>query len=195
MSDNHIDPDLAVEVFILERPVRTRRSGRRSRWPIRCPSDGRASGGAAAWGARSGACATRPDRAAWERLTEAHARARRVARGRVGVVDQLDGDRRWCRRDSAHDAAVRASGWVDARWLIVRGSAGLLWRDQADPQLSSRASRGRRSFGSGGAKRLRACDRDAGWALRDVIRPGDVVVLHDPQTLGLASDSSGWARR
>ena len=27
---------------------------------------------------------------------------------------------------------------------------------------------------------------DAGWGLRDVIAAGDVVVLHDPQTLGLA---------
>ena len=40
-----------------------------------------------------------------------------------------------------------------------------------------------------GAAQRRAYERvidDAGWALRDVIGSGDVVVLHDPQTLGLA---------
>ena len=111
MSDNHIDPDIAVEVFILE-PVgagprgaggdRGRRSGAIVTVALKeVPLPAVAVGGL-----RDAA-----GLAAWERLSEAHAHAREVLAGRDGVVDQLDRDRRRGRGDAAHDAALRASGW------------------------------------------------------------------------------------
>jgi trehalose synthase len=123
---------------------------------------------------------------AWERLTDAQACAGELLAGRVvwsisstaiggGVAEMLRTMLPYTR-----------AGGVDARWLIVRGSAdffrvtkrihnflhGHLW----DNGLLGEAER---------SAYERVID-DTGWALRDVIRPGDTVILHDPQTLGLA---------
>ena len=42
-----------------------------------------------------------------ERLTDAHARVSELLAGRNGLVDELDGDRRQCRRGAPSDGAVK----------------------------------------------------------------------------------------
>ena len=123
---------------------------------------------------------------AWERLIEAHARARELLSGRAV----------WSINSTAIGGGVAEilrtmlpysrAGGIDARWLIVRAGADFF-----------RVTKRIHNFlhghlGDGGP--LGAAQRSAyegvldgaGSALRDVIGPGDVVVLHDPQTLGLA---------
>ena len=122
----------------------------------------------------------------WERLIDAQARAGELLAGRVV----------WSISSTAIGGGVSEmlrtllpytrAGGVDARWLVVRGSAdffrvtkrihnflhGHLW----DNGLLGEAQR----------SAYERVIKDTDWALRDVIRPGDIVVLHDPQTLGLA---------
>ena len=119
---------------------------------------------------------------AWERLIEAHARARELLSGRAV----------WSINSTAIGGGVAEilrtmlpysrAGGIDARWLIVRAGADFF-----------RVTKRIHNFlhghlGDGGP--LGAAQRSAyegvldgaGSALRDVIGPGDVVVLHDPQT-------------
>ncbi len=125
---------------------------------------------------------------AWERLTDAQARAEELLAGRS----------LWSISSTAIGGGVSEmlrtllpytrAGGVDARWLVVGGSAeffcvtkrihNFLHGHLGDSGPLGEAERG-------------AYERvieDAGWALRDVIRPGDVVVLHDPQTVGLVCE-------
>ncbi|CAM4488592.1 glycosyltransferase [Corallococcus exiguus] len=82
-------------------------------------------------------------------------------------------------------AYARGAG-VDTRWMVMRGTPGFF-------HITKRlhhALHGSRGDGSPLGPRERACYEDV---LRDnaeellvLIRPGDVVLLHDPQTAGLA---------
>ena len=123
---------------------------------------------------------------AWERLTEAHARARELLAGRTV----------WSINSTAIGGGVAEilrtmlpyarAGGLDARWLIVRAGADFF-------RVTKRIHNFlHEHLGDGGplaAAQRSAYERvldGAGWALRDVIGPRDIVVLHDPQTLGLA---------
>ena len=122
----------------------------------------------------------------WERLTDAQARAGELLAGRVvwsisstaiggGVAEMLRTLLPYAR-----------AGGVDARWLVVRGGADFF---RVTKRIHNFLHGHLWDNGLLGEVERRAYERvieDTGWALRDVIRPGDVVVLHDPQTLGLA---------
>jgi trehalose synthase len=123
---------------------------------------------------------------AWERLTEAHAQARELLAGRAvwsinstaiggGVAEIL-------RTMLPH---ARAGG-LDARWLIVRAGADFF---RVTKRIHNFLHEHLGDGGPLGAAERSAYERvldGAGSPLRDVIGPRDVVVLHDPQTLGLA---------
>jgi trehalose synthase len=123
---------------------------------------------------------------AWERLTEAQARAGELLAGRAV----------WSINSTATGGGVaeilrtilpyaRAAG-RDARWLIVRGSADFF---RVTKRIHNFLHEHPGDGGELGGAERSAYERvieDAGWGLRDVIGAGDIVVLHDPQTLGLA---------
>ena len=123
---------------------------------------------------------------AWERLIEAHARARELLAGRAV----------WSINSTAIGGGVAEilrtmlpyarAGGLDARWLIVRAGADFF---RVTKRIHNFLHEHLGDGGPLGAAQRSAYERvldGAGWALRDVIGPGDVVVLHDPQTLGLA---------
>ena len=123
---------------------------------------------------------------AWERLTEAHARARELLAGRAV----------WSINSTAIGGGVAEilrtmlpyarAGGLDARWLIVRAGADFFG---VTKRIHNFLHEHPGDGGPLGAAQRSAYERvldGAGRALRDVIGPGDVVVLHDPQTLGLA---------
>jgi trehalose synthase len=121
----------------------------------------------------------------WQRLTDAEARAGEVLAGRVvwsisstaiggGVAEMLRTLLPYTR-----------AGGVDARWLIVRGSADFF---RVTKRIHNFLHGHLGDSGPLGNAERSAYERvieDIGCELRDVIRPGDVVILHDPQTLGL----------
>ena len=121
----------------------------------------------------------------WERLIDAQARAGELLAGRAlwsisstaiggGVAEMLRTLLPYTR-----------AGGVDARWLIVRGSADFFC---VTKRIHNWLHGHLGDNGRLGEVERSAYERvieDTGRALRDVIRPGDVVVLHDPQTLGL----------
>ena len=124
--------------------------------------------------------------AAIDRLTDGQARAGELLAGRVV----------WSINSTATGGGVaemlrtmlpytRAAG-VDARWLIVRGSPEFF---RVTKRIHNFLHEHRGDGGQLGITERTVYERvsdDAGRGLRDVIRAGDVVVLHDPQTLGLA---------
>ena len=118
---------------------------------------------------------------AWERLIEPHAR------------ELLAGRSVWSINSTALGGGVaeilRAmlpyarAGGIDARWLIVRADADSSASPSGSPTLHEHSGDG----GPLGAVQRNAYERvldGAGRAPRDVIGRADVVVLHDPQTLG-----------
>ena len=123
---------------------------------------------------------------AWERLTDAQARAAELLVGRTvwsinstelggGVAEMLRSMLPYTR-----------AGGVDARWLIVRGSAEFFSVTKRIHNLLHGHVGDSGSLGDAERSVYERALEQTGWALHDVIRPGDVVVLHDPQTLGLA---------
>jgi trehalose synthase len=124
---------------------------------------------------------------AWERLTGAQAQAGELLAGRAvwsissteiggGVAEML----------RTMLPYMRAGG-VDARWLIVRGSADFF---RVTKRIHNFLHGHLGDSGPLGNAERSAYERvieDTSRALRDVIQRGDVVVLHDPQTLGLAA--------
>ena len=122
---------------------------------------------------------------AWERLTDAHASAGEVLAGRSlwsinstavggGVAEMLRTLLPYTR-----------AGGVDARWLIIQGSADFFC---VTKRIHNFLHGHLGDSGRLGEDERRAYERvteHAGQALRDVVRAGDIVVLHDPQTLGL----------
>lgn len=123
---------------------------------------------------------------AWERLIEAHAHARELLEGRAvwsinsttiggGVAEILRTMLPYAR-----------AGGLDARWLIVRAGADFF---RVTKRIHNFLHEHLGDGGSLGPAQRSAYERvldGAGRALRDVISPRDLVVLHDPQTLGLA---------
>ena len=77
------------------------------------------------------------------------------------------------------------AGGVDARWLVVRGSADFFCVTKRIHNFLHGHLGDSGPLGEAERGAYERVIEDAGWALRDVIRPGDVVVLHDPQTVGL----------
>ena len=77
---------------------------------------------------------------------------------------------------------------VAVRWLVIAGDPGLLLDHQAHPQSPARLSPA-----TGGALDEAAADAFESVqvanarAIAPQVRPGDVVILHDPQTAGLAA--------
>ena len=164
-------------------------AGPRCRWPAE-PAD--LGGGAAAGGSRRrGTPPGALPRAARAPLRRGRGRGWREARelfaGRVvwhvnstarggGVAEMLQ----------SLLAYARGAG-VDARWVGDRGRARLLPDHQADPQPPARrrpATAGRwarRSARSTSA----ALTSERRASSRQLVRAGDVVFLHDPQTAGL----------
>ena len=76
-------------------------------------------------------------------------------------------------------------GGVDAHWLVVRGSADFFCVTKRIHNFLHGHLGDSGPLGPAERDTYERVIEDAGWVLRDVIRPGDVVVLHDPQTLGL----------
>ena len=77
-------------------------------------------------------------------------------------------------------------GGVDARWLVVSGGPAFFDGHQAPPQPTPRLRRRRRGAGRG--RRARSTSgrwprTPPSWCRSS--RPGDIVILHDPQTAGL----------
>jgi trehalose synthase len=122
---------------------------------------------------------------AWDRLTDAQVRAGELLGGRSlwsinstavggGVAEMLRTLLPYTR-----------AGGVDARWLIIQGSADFFC---VTKRIHNFLHGHLGDSGPLGELERRTYERvieDGGRALRDVIRPGDVVVLHDPQALGL----------
>ena len=123
---------------------------------------------------------------AWERLRGAQARACELLAGRTV----------WSINSTATGGGVAEilrtmlpytrAGGLDARWLIMRGSVEFF---RVTKRIHNFLHEHHGDGGPLGGAERRTYERvieDAGWGLRDVIGSGDVVVLHDPQTLGLA---------
>ena len=81
---------------------------------------------------------------------------------------------------------MRAGG-LDARWLIMPGGADFFGVTKRIHNFLHGHLGDSGPLGEAERSAYERVIEGAGWGLRDVIRPGDVVVLHDPQTLGLAS--------
>ena len=127
----------------------------------------------------------------WERLSDAQARVRELLAGRAvwsinstaiggGVAEILRSMLPYAR-----------AGGLDARWLIVRAGADFF---RVTKRIHNYLHGQLGDGGPLGVAQRSAYERvigEAGWALREVIGPRDVVVLHDSQTLGLAA----WLKR
>ena len=123
----------------------------------------------------------------WARLSDAQARASEVLAGRTvwsinstavggGVAEML-----------RTTLAYMRAGGLDTRWLIMPGGTDFFG---VTKRIHNFLHGHLGDSGPLGEEERSVYERviaDAGWRLRDVIRSGDVVVLHDPQTLGLAS--------
>ncbi len=106
-------------------------------------------------------------------------------RGPRGLERQLDGSRRRRGRD-ARDAGGLGARRRDRRPLDGdRGVPDVLRRHQADPQRPARRRGRRRAARRRGARVVEGVLRDNADELAALVRRGDVVVLHDPQTAGL----------
>ena len=122
---------------------------------------------------------------AWERLTDAQARAGELLAGRS----------LWSISSTAVGGGVAEmqrtllpytrAGGVHARWLVVRGSADFFCVTKRIHNFLHGHLGDSGPLGEAERGAYERVIEGAGWALRDVIRPGDVVVLHDPQTVGL----------
>ena len=123
---------------------------------------------------------------AWERLTDAQARASELLAGRRvwsisstaiggGVAEML-------RTMLPYDRA----GDVDARWLVLRGSADFFRVTKRIHNCLHGHLGDNGLLGEAERSCYERVMKDTGRALRDLIRPADIVILHDPQTLGLA---------
>ena len=125
---------------------------------------------------------------AWERLIDAHAR----------VGEALAGRSLWSINSSAIGGGVAEmlrtlmpytrAGGVDAHWLIVRGGADFFGVTKRIHNFLHGHLGDSGPLGQAERDTYEHALESAGWALRDVIRPGDVVVLHDPQTVGLVCE-------
>ena len=77
---------------------------------------------------------------------------------------------------------------VAVRWLVIAGDPAVLLDHQAHPQPSPRCPRRRgRARRRGGAPHTSPSQTANAGAIAPQVRPGDVVILHDPQTAGLAA--------
>ena len=123
---------------------------------------------------------------AWERLTDAQARAGELLAGRVvwsisstaiggGVAEMLRTILPYTR-----------AGGVDARWLVVRGSADFFRVTKRIHNFLHGHLGDNGLLGEAERSSYELVLNDTSRVLRDLIRPADVVILHDPQTLGLA---------
>ena len=81
-------------------------------------------------------------------------------------------------------AYARGSG-VDARWAVVAGDAAVLHDHQAHPQPAARHAGRRRPARRRRARGLRGGARAQRARPAALVEPGDIVILHDPQTAGL----------
>ena len=107
-------------------------------------------------------------------------RSRRVER-------QLDRARRRRGRDAGLADCLHAWRGRGRTLGGDRGEPGVLPSDQAHPQPAARRGRRRRAARRGGARRLPRRRWTATSARLDaLVRPGDIALLHDPQTAGLA---------
>ena len=78
-------------------------------------------------------------------------------------------------------AYARGAG-VDARWAVVARDAAVLHADQAAAQRAPRQRRRRLAARPRRARDLRSRSaRDNASELLPMVRPGDVVIVHDPQ--------------
>ena len=120
-----------------------------------------------------------------ERLTATAARARALLAGRVvwnvnatahggGVAEMLQ----------ALLAYARGAG-VDARWLVLDADAAFFAITKRVHNALHGAPLAGHDLGTAEhAHYARALERNQA-SLRDLVRPGDIVLLHDPQTAGL----------
>ncbi|MFN8161138.1 MAG: glycosyltransferase [Solirubrobacterales bacterium] len=122
---------------------------------------------------------------AFAEVEQGAARAREVFDGRVvwnlnstarggGVAEML----------RSHLAYVRAAG-IDVRWLVVGEGDGFF---EVTKRIHNNLHGSPGDGGELGPRQRRAYEkglRRAGGELAGVVRPGDVALLHDPQTLGL----------
>jgi trehalose synthase len=125
---------------------------------------------------------------AWERLIDAQACAGEVLAGRS----------LWSISSTAIGGGVaemqRAlmpytrGGGIDAHWLVVRGSADFFAVTKRIHNFLHGHLGDSGPLGQAERAVYQRVIENAGWALRDVIRHGDVVVLHDPQTVGLVCE-------
>ena len=131
---------------------------------------------------------------AWERLTDAQAHAGELLAGR----------RVWSISSTAVGGGVAEmlrtmlpytrSGGVDARWLVVRGSADFFRVTKRIHNFLHGHLGDNGLLGEAERSCYERVIKDTGRALRDLIRPGDIVILHDPQTVGLAARTQAAGR-
>ena len=89
---------------------------------------------------------------------------------------------------------ARAYG-IDARWLVIGGDPAFF---AVTKRIHNGLYGGPGDGGELGPAERRAYERplaDAGAALADAVRPDDLVLLHDPQTLGLVPRLRGRVAR
>ena len=125
------------------------------------------------------------DESAYRALLELRARAAELLRGRAV----------WCVNSTAHGGGVaemlrsllaytRGAG-VDSRWVVIGGDADFF---RVTKRLHNRLHGAAGDGGPLGADERAAYERPLRAAARELVarvRPGDIVLAHDPQTAGL----------
>ncbi|SDC22334.1 glycosyltransferase [Actinokineospora iranica] len=74
---------------------------------------------------------------------------------------------------------------IDVRWLVIEADTGFFTTTKRIDNGISGVAGDRGPLGVAQAEQFRRVSRDAAADLGRHVRPGDVVVLHDPQTAGL----------
>ena len=82
---------------------------------------------------------------------------------------------------------------VDTRWLVLDGDPQFFEITKALHNALHGSLIGRTGFGADDRAHYERVMRANLVQLRDLVRPGDVVLLHDPQTAGLAAGLKGSA--
>ncbi len=91
-------------------------------------------------------------------------------------------------------AYARGAG-VDVRWLTIGGAIRTSFGSPSESTTTSTAPPATAASSGRRAGRLRACAREERRRARGTVSEGDVVYLHDPQTIGMVDALAGTGVR
>jgi trehalose synthase len=121
----------------------------------------------------------------WRALQDSAARSRRA----------LDGRRVWNVNTTAHGGGVAEMLWsllayarglgVDSRWLVLDGDEPFFRTTKRIHNMLHGSPGDGRGLGDADRRDYERVSKVNAEALAHLTRPGDVVILHDPQTAGL----------